>query len=377
MSGGGHPEAPAGAGGVTRRGGRGGRSRPEATFPGEIIDRDEPTERSRTVCYAESSSGVHAVPLEQGLALFDRCRAGEHAAASEAPLGWIDLACPGDPEEIFLRDRLRFHPLAVEDCVRGRQRPKLDRYPGYFFIVLYSAQFNAERDRMALHEVHMFLGRRYIVTVHDHRIAEFGEVLARWRAAPASFRSVGVLGHAIMDSIVDHYFPVVDHFSDRVEEMESAAFEGGGRGSTDLERLLNVRREMTLFRKVLGPERDLVSTLLRRDLPFLSSDLLLYFQDVHDHLLRVVEELDTLRDLLTGAMEAQLSVTSNQLNITMRLMAAWSIILMAMALVAGIYGMNFSIMPELHWRWGYEWALGMMLVLGATLYLWFKRQRWL
>jgi len=202
-------------------------------------------------------------------------------------------------------------------------------------------------------------------------------VLARWRAAPASFRSVGVMGHAIMDSIVDHYFPVVDHFSDRVEEMESAAFEGAARGSADLERLLNLRREMTLFRKILGPERDLVSTLVRRDLPFLSADLLLYFQDVHDHLLRVVEELDTLRDLLTGAMEAQLSVTSNQLNITMRLMAAWSIILMAMALVSGIYGMNFAIMPELHWRFGYEWALGMMLSLGSVLYLWFKRQRWL
>ena len=340
----------------------------------ELTEADVP-EKSRTVCYAENGSGVHAVPLDEGLALFDRCQDARSADDHSAPLVWIDIACPGPGEEEFLRDRLRFHPLAVEDCVRGRQRPKLDRYPGYYFLVLYAAAFNPQRERMALHEVHIFLGRRYIVTVHDHRVSEFGEVLARWRADREAFRTVGALGHAIMDSIVDHYFPVVDHFADRVEEMEARIFEGSDQGG--LERLLNVRREMTLFRKVLGPERDLVSTLLRRDLPFLSADLMLYFQDVHDHLLRVVEELDTLRDLLTGAMEAQLSVVSNQLNITMRLMAAWSIILMAVAAIAGIYGMNFHVMPELAWRYGYLWALGLMLGIGSTLYVYFRRKGWI
>jgi magnesium transporter len=348
---------------------------PEARFQArELTEADAPA-KSRTVCYAEDGKGVHAVPLEVGLRLFDRCRDAESPDDPGSPLVWIDIACPGRAEEELLRDRLRFHPLAVEDCVRGRQRPKLDRYPGYYFLVLYAAAFNPQRERMALHEVHIFLGRRYIVTVHDHKVTEFGEVLARWRANTAAFNTVGVLGHAIMDSIVDHYFPVVDHFADRVEEMEARIFEGSDQGG--LERLLNVRREMTLFRKVLGPERDLLSTLLRRDLPFLSADLLLYFQDVHDHLLRVVEELDTLRDLLTGAMEAQLSVVSNQLNITMRLMAAWSIILMAMALVAGIYGMNFRIMPELGWRWGYAWSIGLMLGIGATLYAYFRRKHWI
>ncbi|HEX8245819.1 MAG TPA: magnesium/cobalt transporter CorA [Longimicrobium sp.] len=340
----------------------------------ELTEADAPA-KSRIVCYADSGSGVHAVPRAEGLALFDRCRNAKSADDGEAPLVWIDIACPGPREETLLRDRLHFHPLAVEDCVRGRQRPKLDRYPGYYFLVLYAAAFNPQRERMALHEVHIFLGRRYLVTVHDHKVGEFGEVLARWRANPKAFHTVGALGHAIMDSIVDHYFPVVDHFADRVEEMEGRIFEGNDQGG--LERLLNVRREMTLFRKVLGPERDLVSTLLRRDLPFLSADLLLYFQDVHDHLMRVVEELDTLRDLLTGAMEAQLSVVSNQLNITMRLMAAWSIILMAVAVVAGIYGMNFHFMPELGWRYGYAWAIGLMFVIGTGLYGYFRRKKWI
>jgi magnesium transporter len=352
-----------------------GDGRADSLFPSQAIENGEPRERSHISCWTASETGVHSIPLEAGLTLFDACQGAASADDTSAPLVWIDVACPREAEAEFLRDRLRFHPLAVEDCVRGRQRPKLDRYPGYFFLVMYAAAVNPERERMALHEVHLFLGRRYMVTVHDHRVAEFGEVLARWRSNPAAFATVGVLAHAVMDTIVDHYFPVIDHFSDRVEEMEAGIFEGKHQ-QIGLEQLLNVRREMTLFRKVLGPQRDVVSTLLRRDLPFLSADLSLYFQDVHDHMMRVVEEIDTLRDLLTGAMEAQLSVTSNQLNITMRVMGAWSIILMSMALVSGIYGMNFDVMPELKWRWGYEWALGLMLALGAVLFVYFKRRRW-
>jgi magnesium transporter len=348
----------------------------ESVFPAEALEGDEPKERSHISCWTAAGGRVHSIPLEAGLELFDACQSAASADDTSAQLVWIDIACPGQAEADFLRDRLRFHPLAVEDCVRGRQRPKLDRYPGYYFLVMYAAAINPRRERMALHEVHLFLGRRYIVTVHDHRVAEFGEVLARWRANPAAFATVGVLAHAVLDTVVDHYFPVIDHFSDRVEEMEASIFEGKP-DETGLERLLNVRREMTLFRKVLGPQRDLISTLLRRDIPFLSADLTLYFQDVHDHMMRVVEEIDTLRDLLTGAMEAQLSVTSNQLNITMRVMGAWSIILMSMALVSGIYGMNFKLMPETDWTWGYAWALGLMLVLGAVLMAYFRRRRWI
>ncbi len=351
-------------------------ARREEFFPAEELTEADAIERSRTVAYAETATGIHAIPLDEGLAMFDRCRAAE-TADDPAPLVWIDVACPGPPEEVFLRERLHFHPLAVEDCVRGRQRPKLDRYPGYFFLVMYAASVNPQRERMALHEVHMFLGRRYIVTVHDHRVHEFSEVLARWRANPAAFRTVGALAHAVMDLIVDNYFPVADHFADRVEEMEAAAFERPNESSLGLEQLLGVRRELTIFRKVLGPQRDVMSTLLRRDLPFLSGDLMLYFQDVHDHLMRVVEELDTLRDLLSGAMEAHLSAASNQLNITMRLMAAWSIILMAVTLIAGIYGMNFHIMPELTWRYGYAVALGLMVTVGFSIFIYFRRRGWI
>ena len=125
---------------------------------------------------------------------------------------------------------------------------------------------------------------------------------------------------------------------------------------------------------MVGPERELVGSLLRRDIPFLQPDMMPYFQDVHDHAIRVAEEIDTLRDLLNGAMEGQLSLASNKLNETMRLMAAWSIILMAMAWIAGIYGMNFHVMPELAWRYGYPWALGLMVGVGMVLCLVLRRR---
>ena len=342
------------------------------------MDVEEVRARSRIMIYADEGDGVHAVRMDRGVELYARCQAAASPTDESTPLVWIDVAAPGEDEARFLRDTLHFHPLAVEDTVRGRQRPKLDRYPGYFFLVFYSAAINAERGRMALHEVHVFIGRRFIVTVHDHDISPLSEVLVRWRANEAGFRNVGALAHAIVDTIVDGYFPVLDHFADRVDEMESRIYTSANAGQiASLEEVLGMRRELTTLRRVLGPGREVLGTLVRRELPFLSPDLMLYFQDVHDHLMRVVEELDTLRDLLSGAMEAHLSAASNQLNVTMRLMAAWSIILMAVTLVAGIYGMNFHIMPELTWRYGYAVALGLMVTIGITLFMYFRRRGWI
>jgi hypothetical protein len=157
------------------------------------MDVEEVRARSRIMIYADEGEGVHAVRTDRGIELFARCQAAASPTDESTPLVWIDVAAPGDDEARFLRDTLHFHPLAVEDTVRGRQRPKLDRYPGYFFLVFYSAAINAERGRMALHEVHVFIGRRFIVTVHDHDISPLSEVLVRWRANEAGFRNVGAL----------------------------------------------------------------------------------------------------------------------------------------------------------------------------------------
>jgi magnesium transporter len=281
---------------------------------------------------------------------------------------------PTETDGDLLRGDLGFHPLAVEDCLFGKQNPKLERYPGYFFLVLYAARINPERNRPAFYELHCFIGVHYIVTVRYESVREVRELIARWRATPQHYQTVGHLAHGIVDTLVDSYFPMIDHFSSRVAATETEAYEQPGDA---MQHIMSLRRELLRFRGVVGPTRDTVGSLLRRDLPSLNPDLMPYFQDVRDHAVHVTEEIDMLRDLLSTAVEAQFTVTSNQLNQTVRMMTAWSIILMSMALVTGVYGMNFTHMPEVNWRYGYLGALALMLIVGGSLVTFFRRRKWL
>lgn len=334
------------------------------------FDKPEPGVRA----FAALPSGVHVVARDAAAGSV-RSLLAAGPASDELPLTWVDIVNPGEAEEAFMRDELGLHPLAVEDCVRGRQRPKLDRYPDYLFLVIYAAAINPERHRMALKELHVFIGERFLITVHDHRIDEIGEIVARWRASAERLSSVGALSHLLLDAIVDDYFPVLEHFAERTEQLEGTVF--GGAPTEDVSRILMLRHELVMFRKVVAPQREVLSNLLRRDLPILEPGLLPYFQDVHDHTIRVTEEIDSIRELLAASLDAQMSFSTNQLNVTVRMLTAWSIILMSMTLVAGVYGMNFVVMPELQWRWGYLFALALMAATGVALVLYFRRMRWL
>jgi magnesium transporter len=326
---------------------------------------------------ARQSTLAEALPLLHLPAPRGSTAAGESSPA-QAPGGdervWIDIVRPSADDASLLRDTFHFHPVAVDDCMHGKQHPKLERYPGYFFLIVYAARINQDRNRPAFYELHCFVGPNYMVTVRHESIREVRELMARWRGAPELYPAVGHLTHALLDSLVDSYFPMVDHFNERVAATESDAYV---HPQDAMQHIMSLRRELLRFRGLTGPTRDMLSSLLRRDLPFLNPELSPYFQDVRDHAVRVTEEIDMLRDLLSTAVEAQFTVTSNQLNQTMRMLTAWSIILMSMTLIAGVYGMNFVAMPELEWRYGYYIALGGMIVVGATLVTFFRRRRWL
>lgn len=322
--------------------------------------------------YCRRETGLHGIPLDEAVATFRELSATRDG---DRPLLWIDVVCPGEAEAELLRDRFGLHPLAVEDCLRGRQRPKLDRYPGYFFLVLYAALVNRDRNRSALEELHVFVGEHFLITVHDHKLREVREVLARWRTNEAAFPSVGHLAHGLLDAVVDSYPPVIDFLGHTIEDLEHDVLEP--RSAGQMQQILALRRELAAVRRMLSPTRDILRTLLRRDVLFLRPELVPYFQDVLDHAERGAEELDSLRDTLAATLDAFLSLSANQLNQTLRLMAAWSIILMAMAWIAGVYGMNFAIMPELNWRFGYAWALVLMLGIGGGIFAYFRRRGWL
>jgi magnesium transporter len=186
---------------------------------------------------------------------------------------------------------------------------------------------------------------------------------------------VAVPIYSLLDGIVDDYLPVVDEIAEEVEQLENDLFRVGSEDCQ--QRVFAIKRELVNLRRVIAPEREVLNTLIRRDEPILGERTLPYFQDIYDHLIRIMDAIDLTRDQLSGLLDAQLSVVSNRLNMIMKRMTALSTILMSANLVAAIYGMNFAYMPELGWTFGYSWALILMLVVSVGLWLLFRRIDWL
>lgn len=283
---------------------------------------------------------------------------------------WLDIQDPTGGDVELLRREFGFHELALEDAVTPHQRAKVDAYEGYYFVVFYAARAGQVR------EIKLFIGENYLVTIHYGEAHEIAETVDRWRQnADRIERGVGVLVYSLLDTIVDGYFPVIDGLAERVEEVEESIFD---RASSDcLATVFDLKKQLLNLRRVLAPERDVLNILTRRDVPLFSETTTVYFQDVYDHTVRVLDSIDLYRDQLSGLLDAYLSVVSNRLNFTMKRMTALATILMSLALIAGVYGMNFKSMPELDWEYGYAYALGLMALLGASLIYLFKRIDWL
>lgn len=296
------------------------------------------------------------------------------AAPVPGELVLVDMLRPGEREADMMREQMRLHPLAVEDVMRGRQRPKIERYPRHYFAVFYGAAINRERRRVAFRELHLFIGAHFVLVASHYHIAEVQELVAQCKRFPSRMKTTGSLVHWLIDAIVDDYFPIIHDFSEKVTSLENETISGDGSALDDL---IGVRRELILFRRVVAPERDVIGTALRRDIIVLEPELVPYFQDLRDHLERLTEEIDTLRELLSTVVEARNHAMSNSLNSTIRIMTAWSIILMSMSVIAGVYGMNFRNMPEIGWRLGYMFALALMLILGLVLFSYFRRRDWI
>ena len=283
---------------------------------------------------------------------------------------WLDIQDPSDGDVELLRGEFGFHELALEDVVRRNQRPKIDLYDGYCFIVFYAIRRGRD-DEIAL-----FVGENYLVTVHAGSVPEIDATVERWRLnADRLGHGIAVVIYSLLDAIVDGYFPVIDEIAEEVEEIETAVFESGS--VVHQREVFALKRELLNLRRVIAPEREVLNALIRRDDPILGGQTLPYFQDIYDHLIRITDSIDLVRDQLTSLLDAQLSVVSNRLNTVMKRMAALSTILMSVNLVAANYGMNFRIMPELEWPWGYGWAVVLMLVIGLGLAALFRHIDWL
>jgi len=287
---------------------------------------------------------------------------------------WLDIQDPGETDIALLREEFGFHELSLEDAARRAQRPKVDEYAGYYFIVLYSASCGPDAG-VRTHEIHCFWGKNYVVTLRDGPVPEIDTAIQRWSAADnPEEQTVAHQVYTLLDAVVDGYFPVLDAVAERIDDIEERVFEG--RPDT-LRQLFSLRRQLLNARRALGPTRDVVNVLLRRDIPVFPTALIPYLADVYDHAIRVIDTLDLQHDLLSSAVETYLSVTSNRLNQTMRTMTALTIGLMAPTLIAGIFGMNFRHMPELEWALGYPLALALMAGAFVGILWAFRRVGWL
>jgi magnesium transporter len=299
---------------------------------------------------------------------------------------WLKLDSPAVDDLRLLQEEFAIHPLAMEDVRKRGQRPKLDSYPDQHMLVVHEAVTGAVAPAppgqagdlppaFQLSELHAFGGRGWLVTVQWGASPAVEAATARFaRAAPQGATVGGVL-HAFFDAAVDSYFPILDAIAERMDALEDRVLAGDG-GSAGLSEMLAIKRELLELRRVLAPMREVANSLLRRDTPLIDDVVTPYFQDLYDHLVRLLDQLDLYRDLLASILDARLTVANNSLNAVMKRLTAITVILMAPTLIAGVYGMNFDHMPELDWPLGYPFALGLMVavMLGALAY--FRIRDW-
>jgi magnesium transporter len=312
------------------------------------------------------------------------------AVRRQGGLAWIGLHAPTEEEFSSVAGEFGLHPLAVEDAVKAHQRPKIERYAGTLFVVLRPARYVDETETVEFGEVHVFVGEDFVVTVRHGEASELGRVRGRLEDDPELLRlgSEAVL-YAVLDQVVDDYAPVVAGLENDIDEIEVEVFSGNAGVSR---RIYELSREVIEFQRAIKPLPGIVGRLIAGvDKYNVDPELQRYLRDVQDHAIRVVEQVDGFRELLQNILSVNLTLVSLQQNeevktLTeasieqnneMKKISAWAAILFAPTLVGTVYGMNFGHMPELHWTFGYPFALALMLLVSVSLYLVFKRRGWL
>ncbi|MDD3928115.1 MAG: magnesium/cobalt transporter CorA [bacterium] len=292
----------------------------------------------------------------------------------EGNLVWLDILRPTEDDYVMLQEEFGFHPLAIEDTKSEEQRPKLDDYEDHLFIISKYAFRNG--DEIGVTSLAIFVGPRYLVTVHQKRVTAVEHVIARWeRYSEMRAEGVAYLLYALLDSMLQNYFPLLDEIDEKMDDIEDRVL--GGQGRDVMDDIFKTKKKMLILRRAVSPLRDVVMSLIRTEETFLSSKSRIYFSDVYDHIIHITDTLDLHRDLVSGVMDAYLSTISNRLNDIMKVLTSMATILGALTFVSSVYGMNFRYMPELFWRYGYFYVIGFMGVIAVLLAYYFRRKGWL
>ena len=293
-------------------------------------------------------------------------------------VSWINVDGLHDVELIReVGERFEWHPLMLEDIVSVGQRAKMEEYDHVVFIILPMLSWNAERGQVEEEQLSLILGERYVFTFQERFGDVFEGVRERLRNARGRIRQRGpdYLAYALIDAVVDHYFAVIEAVGDVTDELEAEVLVDPA--AHTMHRLHLLKRELISVRRAVWPLREMLTQLLRTEGEYFSRETRVFARDVYDHAVQVAETVDALRDVVAGAVDLYLSTVSQRTNEVMKVLTIMASIFIPLTFLAGIYGMNFEFMPELHIRWAYPTLLGVMAVVGVGMLLYFKRKGWL
>ncbi|UCD13661.1 MAG: magnesium/cobalt transporter CorA [Thermoplasmatales archaeon] len=269
------------------------------------------------------------------------------------------------------------HPLVLEDIMNTGQRPKMEDFENYIFIVLKMLYFDEKAKEIKAEQVSLILGSNFVLSFQESEGDVFNSVRERIRGSKGRIRRMGAdyLAYALLDAIVDNYFIILERIGEKVEEMEEELVTNPT--PETLQTIHNLKREMIFLRKSVWPLREVISGVQRGESSLIQESTGIYLRDVYDHTIQVIDTIETFRDMVSGMLDIYLSSVSNKMNEVMKVLTIFAAIFIPLTFVAGVYGMNFQYMPELGWQWGYFTILLIMLLVGISLLFYFRRKKWL
>jgi magnesium transporter len=291
---------------------------------------------------------------------------------------WVSLESASEDEvNLILRDTFNFHPLSIEDCLsNGYQVAKVDDFISYLFMIAHAIKPAEDLHELETLELNLFLGENFLVTCSTE--TSMSPVEKVWERVHKDFRlsnfGPDFLCHAILDALVDEYMPLIDHMDFEVEELEDKVLEKPA--PETLERLLTLKHSIMELRRVIAPQREMINRLTRDEYSLIDPQSRFYFRDIYDHLVRIQDLSDTIRDIVSGAMDIYLNSTSLRLNEVMKALTIVSTIFLPLSFIAGVFGMNFSKIPTATNPLGFYICCASMVVIGVAMLLYFRWRKW-
>jgi magnesium transporter len=349
----------------------------DTTFHGndpETVAADSICHDTPTRCQARTRLYRDGRLVEQGFAIE---RISDHLADGNATI-WLDLRDPDHGDLAVLQEEFGLHPVAIEDALVDRERPKIDRYRTHLFLTAYSARLDRASGELATSEIAAFILPHALITIRKDDGLDIGKVVERWDASPdLAKQGVGYLLYGLLDYIVDGHFEAVQSLDDEVEGLEDDLFSPSSPMDLQVQkRSFELRKSLVILRRVVLPMREVLNTMMRRDLQHVHEELMPYYQDVYDHVLRATEWTESLRDLVTTILETNLTIQGNRMNVITKKVTSWAAIIAVPTFITGFYGMNVPY-PGFSDHIGFIVATVIMLGSGVLLYWIFRRNDWL